>query len=263
MIKNKFNFIKILLVCLSVIIGIIFLTGCLEDAIPEYLVTKESEPEELQNTISVSGTGSISVVPDVVLVNISVVTQEATSEEAVNKNSEITKNVISAIEETRVLDLEVKTVSFNLSPLYEYFEEGEISKIYAYRITSTIEVQTSEIEKTGEIIADASEAGANNINSIRFDLNEQTRNQAKNDALSKATADANNKALAIANSLNLQLDKIFYISESGTYFPGPIYGMGSSETKMYAEQEIAPPPIMPEEIEVTAEVEIVFYFKQI
>jgi len=215
-----------------------------------------------QNTIAVTGNGTVKVTPDMVSVSITVLTEEATSQDAVNKNSEISEQVISAIKGIDARELKIETTGYNLQPLYDYNREDQPPQIYAYRATSTIEASTIDIDKIGDIMAKAIDAGANDISSLRFDLSDQTKKQAKVDALAKATEDATQKAEAIADSLNLKIGKIYYINESGISYPGPVY---AEEAALAAGEVpegkgVAPPPISPRELEVSAQLEIVFNF---
>jgi uncharacterized protein YggE len=259
MLKSK-NLLTKIIVLLAVLFILIPLIGCLGGGIPEITLTTESANEkDIQNTISVSGSGSIKTVPDQVMVDISIVTEKPTTQEAVDENSKISDQVISAIEKINAEGLTIETIGFDLSPLYDYSNQNKPPKIYAYRVTSTIEVKTSDLKKIGEIIAKATESGATDISSIGFDLTENTKKKAKNDALAKAAKDANDKATAIAESLGLKIDKVSYISEGETTYPSPIvraYGAGESK----AAAEVTPPEIIPREIEVTASVTVVFIF---
>ncbi len=128
--------------------------------------------------------------------------------------------------------------------------------IYSYRATTVLEISTTEISKIGEIIAGSIGAGANNISSLRFDLSDSKKKEAKIAALQEATQDGRDKAYAIAGSLDVQIDKIYYISETETFFPPPVYALEAQ-----VERDIASPVISPQEVEVTANIQIAFTFR--
>jgi uncharacterized protein YggE len=76
----------------------------------------------------------------------------------------------------------------------------------------------------------------------------------------QATRDASDKALAIAQSLGLKIERVVYISETEVIFPGPLLapqGLG----EMRAE-EVTAPVIMPQEIEVTATLNVIYLFNE-
>jgi uncharacterized protein YggE len=233
------------------------LTGCLGNGIPEITLTAEAANKGIQNTISVNGSGSVKIVPDQVMVDIGIVTEKSTTQEAVDENSKISDQVISAIEKINAEGLTIETIGFNLNPLYDYSNQNKPPVLYAYQVTSTVEVKTSDLKLIGEIIAKATESGATNISSIGFDLTDNTKKKAINDALTEAAKNASDKAAAIAESMGLKIDKVSYIIESGTNYPGPLLTMLSAAEKNAA---VTPPQILPQEIEVTASVTMVFIF---
>ncbi|MBM3710051.1 MAG: DUF541 domain-containing protein, partial [Actinobacteria bacterium] len=187
----------------------------------------------------------------------SIQTEKPTTEEAVNENSTISKEMISEIEKINAENLKIESVSYNLYPVYDYSIKDKPPKIYGYRVINTIKASTTDLEKIGEIIATATETGATDISSIGFDITEETRKNAKNDALTKATLDASEKASAIANAMGLVIDSVLYITEGEVYIPVmEPFGLG----EMKAVEDVLPPQIIPREIEVTASVNIVYSF---
>ena len=117
-----------------------------------------------------------------------------------------------------------------------------------------------DMTMVGEIISEAIEAGANDVSSLRFGLSEDLERQAKKTALERASKDGRDKANDIAESPGLEIVDIYYISESETYIPIPY------SAKTFAVEEalgdVAPVPVTPNEIEVTASVTISFIFRQ-
>ena len=241
---------------ISIIVFSIILTGCLDSAIPEITTEVEEFAKLTKNTITVTGSGSIKILPDEVSVNISVQTEKPTTQEAVNENSTISEEIISKIEEMDAKNLKIESISYELYPVYDYSSKDKPPKIYAYRVINTINIRTTVLEKIGEIIATATEAGATDISSIGFDITEETRVNAKNDALVKATADASKKASAIANAMGLIIDSVLYITEGEVYIPVmEQFGLGEMKA-----EEVAAPQILPREIEISASVTIVYLF---
>lgn len=261
MLKNKTNIIKIIIVMSVVLLILIPLTGCIGSQIPGITPTTNTvgaSSQVLQDTISVSGAGDIKIVPDQALADIGIVTEKSTTQDAVNTNSAISNQVIDAIKKINAADMTVQTVGYNLTPLYDYSNQNQPPKLYAYQVTSTIRVKTTDIGKIGEIIATATQAGATNISSVGFDLTDSTRKKAVNDALAIATKDATDKANAIAQSMGLKIDKISYITESGVSVPGPIISLQAEAAAKAG--TVTPPPVLPTEIEVMANITAVFMF---
>jgi uncharacterized protein len=260
MIKKKNYIVKIIILTSAALLILISLPGCMMGSrIPGIFSANKSErtSQIYQNTISVSGAGDIKMVPDQVLADIGIITEKPTTQDAVNANSTISNKVIAAIQKINAANMIIQTVGYNLTPLYDYSNQTQPPKLYAYQVTSTVRVKTTDIEKIGEIIATATTEGATNISSVGFDLTEITRKKAINDALAMAAKDASDKASAIAQSMGLKIDKISYITESGTSLPGPVISMQFDAAKS---ADITPPPVLPTEIEVMANITAVFIF---
>jgi uncharacterized protein YggE len=245
----------------SVLVILIFAltSGCLADpATPLYSSTSVKD-DQLSNTITVTGEGSYVVVPDEAKINISIFVEEDTSQEAVDKNGKTTEDVITALEGLSIQDIDVQTISFNLDPLYNYRRENEPPEVYAYRATTVMEVSTPDMTLVGEIIAEAINAGANDVSSLRFGLSDELERQAKKEALEEAAKDGRDKANDIAESLGIDIVSIYYISESATIIPIPF------ETRAFAAEEALGDamaiPVTPNEIEVTAAVTISYIFR--
>ena len=265
MIKNKNKITQVLIGSTAAVLlfGVsILFSGCLATDFPKITSsadTIESSGNAVQNTISVTGEGSIKVLPDEGFIDIAVTVEKLTTQEAVDENSRISLKVTQAIETTGAENLKIQTTSYDLSPMYDYSQENQPPKIYAYRTTTVIEARTTDLKKIGEIISKSTEAGASSISSIGFDLTKETKSLTKNSSLAEATKDAQSKAKAIADSMGLTIDRVLYISEGSTAFQGPI--MASAETKMAADKVMAP-VIFPQEMEVTSTVNIVYYFSK-
>lgn len=257
-IKNKI----IGLVLIAILIFLPFtMTGCFGAGIPKITMPDETTEQAFKNTISVDGNGTVKVLPDEVVVDVSIVTEKPTTEEAVNENTSIFNKVKRSIEKINAANLKIETTNFNLSPLYDYSVQNIPPKIYAYQVTSTIEVRTTDLEKMGEIIASAIESGATNISSIGFDLTESLKQKAVNDALTAATNDAGAKAKTIADSMGLTIDRVYAINESGTSIPEPFRASMKAAPEGIV-GDVSAPEILPQEIEISASVGIVYLFTE-
>jgi uncharacterized protein YggE len=263
MMNNKNKVTKTLIGSAAVLLlgASLLFSGCFAKGFSE--ITSSADANEnsgniVQNTISVTGEGSIKVLPDEGFIDVAVTVEKLTTQEAVDENSKISLQVTQAIEKTNAENLKIQTTSYDLSPMYDYSQENQPPKIYAYRATTVIEARTTDLKKIGEIIAKATDAGASSISSIGFDLTKETKSISKNSALGEATKDAQSKAKAIADSMGLTIDKVLYISEGSTAFQGPIMASASSKS---ADQVMAP-VIFPQEMEITSTVNVVYYFSK-
>src|SRR3972149_4999257 len=94
--KMKSKIIKIssfFIISLILIFMAAILSGCLDGEIAPYGTGVESMTANIQNTISVTGSGTIKVIPDEVFIDISIITERATTQDAMNENSTISERV--------------------------------------------------------------------------------------------------------------------------------------------------------------------------
>ena len=71
-------------------------------------------------TISSTGTSTIEVLPDFVVVYFSIDTKGTTANEASNKNSKIVDDMKAALLLEGITEKEIKTINFNVYPNYDY-----------------------------------------------------------------------------------------------------------------------------------------------
>ncbi|MCE5329046.1 SIMPL domain-containing protein [bacterium] len=277
---KKIKSLPILIIVLLLLTSTaIFLPGCIGQKPPRYTnetrttlaITDEtvygssadSQKSSILSqakTIVVSSQGAVKVMPDTVMVDIVVSTEKPTSEEAVSVNSSETQNIITAVKALGENDLKIETVGYSLRPLYNYIE-NKPPVIYAFNAVTTLLVTTQKIEKIGSVISTAVEAGASDISSISYDLSDEVKKIAKNEALTKAVKDANDKADAISKAMAADIVEIYSVNEAGTSYPGPITDESNKQMKAAADISAAPPVVLPQELEVTASISVVYIFK--
>ncbi len=188
--------------------------------------------QEITNriTITVSDSGEIYAKPDLALTTFSVVTEAKTVGEAVAENTTKMNAVISFMKEQGVEDKDLKTVSFNIYPRYEYQRiETEIYPyppgkrvLIGYEVTQSLQVKIRDMAKVGVILQGATDNGANQVGDLQFtiDKEDELKKQAREQAISKAKA----KAEELAGQLGVKLVRIINFSENGIY-PVPSYYM--------------------------------------
>lgn len=194
---------------------------------------------EAKNTITVSDKGEIYVKPDLALTTFSVTNEAKTVTEAINKNTEKMNAVIDFIKDQGVEDKDLKTTTFNIYPRYEWYEEIRIPPypqgkrvLVGYEVRQSLEVKIRDMEKIGDIIQGATDAGANQVGDLQFTVDnpDEFKKQAREQAIEKAKA----KAEELASQLGVKLVRITNFSESGVvpryYELEKAVGMGVEET---------------------------------
>ncbi len=186
--------------------------------------------------------------PDQAQIDIGVLTQSATARAAADDNARKSDAVIAALRKLLGQDADIKTISYSLNPSYTYPKEGGQPKISGYTASNVIQVKTSDLKQVGAIIDTAYAAGANNINSLQFNLknDEAVRTQ----ALREATAKAKAKTEAIASALGLKIIRVLFAEESSPVVR-PLYAQMEMAQAKAADVST---PVEPGTIEVRASV---------
>ena len=184
--------------------------------------------------------------PDRARIDIGVVTEAATAEEAAAKNAEQSSAVIAKYKPLVGAAGTLQTVNYSLAPNYAY-QPNESPKIRGYRASNTVEVTMDDVSKVGKVIDAAAEAGSNQIQSVRFELKDDSELRRK--ALELAAKKARANAEAIAAALGVRVIGLAE-AESGEAFPRPVM-MAAPMAMMKAET-----PVQAGEIEVQATVTV-------
>jgi uncharacterized protein YggE len=210
-----------------------------------------------QDTISVSGMAQFKVVPDEATVHLRVETNAATAQAAQDENSAKMTAIQKALRRAGVRDDQMQTQNYNLYPNYYWDNEKQRQVQDGYRVTHTLQLKTTELERVGEYIQLAVDSGANGVDSVQFSLSKAAEKDAKNEALRQAVQDARSKAEALADGLSMRLGKVSSVTIN-EYNVIPFYrGMAEAVMSKDMGGEL-PPPISPQDVDVMANVQVVF-----
>ncbi len=180
-----------------------------------------------EKVISVTGTATTSVEPDLLVIQFGVETQEKTASQALDSNSQMMNAVVDAIKVVGINEDEISTSRFSISPVYEGYEENNRYKqeLVGYKVTNTIMVKTKSLDSAADIIDGSVAAGANRVDSVYFTLSPETQIAVKDDLLGKAVINAKTKAENALSPLNHKIIgvKSVSLSEFGIPYPQPVY----------------------------------------
>lgn len=217
-----------------------------------------------RNTISVSGASSLTVDPNKAEIYVKIVTLEKTAQEAKDRNSAISKQVMEALKKEGVKEKDIETSQFNIYPRYEYgemitpdFRVPSKQVLIGYEVTNVLKVTTLELEKAGKLVDVAVDSGANNIDNVVFGLTKDREKEVKQQAMVAASNDAREKAIALATNVGVTLLKPITVSESSFYYM-PYAARGVMMEKADA---AAPTVINPQKLDISANVQIVYEIK--
>lgn len=210
------------------------------------------------SSISVSGQYSMDISPDIAYVTMSVETKEKEAKDAQSKNAHNMQNVYKKLKEIGIADKDIKTTNYRIYPNYDWTEaKGQV--LTGYTVSNQINIKTKDLKKVSSILDSTVIEGINKVSSVSFGLSDEVRTKEYNNALKEAVKSAQSKAEAIASVHGIKLDKPFQIVEGG--------GDSSYNYRVYADmnmaesKQMAPTPINPGDVKVSASVQVVYRYK--
>lgn len=207
------------------------------------------------NTIIVSGTGKVTTLPDEASIQVSVENDGATAAEALDANSNDTQKVLDRLKAEGIDDKAIETANVVVYPNRYYDQQSGQEKTTGYRAQNTITVTFDDLSVIGDVFAAVVEAGADNVYGPSWQLSED--NAAVATALTKAVANARSKAEALAADQGMQLGDVLIINESSVSQPYPVFDARAA-IEAGADSAVAPPPIVPQNMEVVASVTVTY-----
>lgn len=164
---------------------------------------------ETEKTVTVSASESVTAVPDKASVELEIITEGQDSQAVQQENSEKTEDVKKTLEALGVMETDIRTAYFNISPKYDYSSDD--MRIIGYLATNRIEVSGQDLSQIGTLIAAANESGANSTGSLEFYCSNY--NDLYLEALETAVKTAETKALTLAHAAGYGSVSAISISE--------------------------------------------------
>jgi uncharacterized protein len=208
------------------------------------------------STITVTGTGIASGVPDEVQIVLGVTTSGPNATQVLLQNSANMSAAINAIEKNvGINSTDVQTTNFSFNPTYAQYS----NVINGYQASNEIEItlQGTQVAELDAVINAAVNAGANQIQSIQFLLSNSLQSQLQNQALVGAVGSANQTALLTAKSEGLSVVGIQSVTILGNNSPQPVY-YGTDYTMASASTVNYNVPVSPGQSQLTVEVQVAY-----
>ena len=213
-----------------------------------------------EKVISVTGTATTSVEPDLLIITFGVETQEKTAKQALEKNSQLMNSVVTAIQDVGISEDELSTSRFNIHPVYDSYrdESGRYTQeLIGYRVTNSISVETTNLDFAADIIDSAVGVGANRVDSVYFTLSPEKLLQIKDDLIGKAVLNAKSKAENALSPLNHQIIGVKAVTLSEFGMPPPI-PMFAGDFAMAESAVVKATPVFSSEQDVRTTASVIF-----
>ncbi|MFC1968790.1 SIMPL domain-containing protein [Chloroflexota bacterium] len=271
---KEVNMKKGIILTLSVILATVLLTAGLFGCSPgnsadtnppagsPQAAPPQSSPSEVKVSLNnqvegiwVSGTGKVTVTPDIATLQLGVEAQEASVSEAQTKASEAMDKVMIALTDNGVAEEDIQTQYFRIRQRTRWDEVKQQEVVIGYRVTNQVTASIRDTDKVSRIIDAVVTAGGDytRINNLNFSMDDSSAYY--DEAREEAIADAKDKAEKIASLAGMRLGEPTYISESAVspVYGGMVYGLSAPMPVP------APAPsISPGEIEISVNMQVAY-----
>jgi uncharacterized protein YggE len=205
-----------------------------------------------QGGLSVNGTGSVAVAPDIVRLELGVEVTAKTVAQARSSAAEAMDEIMASLKANGVDEKEVQNRYLSIYPQYSYRKESA-PEIIGFAVNNQITVIVREIDTASDVLDDAIAAAGDSVrvNGINFTVEDSE--QYLDEAREKAVENAREHAETLASAAGVSVGGVRSISESssGYYPPESRYALG-------ADASTGSTLISPGEQELTISVFVVF-----
>lgn len=181
-----------------------------------------------QRTITVAGTGTTRVSPDIAVVTLGVQTQGSDVGAAVQENNRRARAVADALLGQGIAAEDIRTVNFYVSSQPLMDPMGLPTGETTYTVDNTILFTLRELSKLGEILQRALSVGSNSVQGVNFSVADPS--VPMDEARQMAVADGQRQAAQLAAAAGASLGKVISMGEGGNVTPitfqAPAYGKG-------------------------------------
>ena len=182
-------------------------------------------------SVTVTGTGRSSVVPDRFTFSVGVQTVADTVDEAVAQNNKRVAAVIAALKAAGAQDKDIQTSNFNIWPQQDH-QEGRLPRILGYQVMNNVTVRSAKVGDAGRLLGIAIGAGVNTSSGINFEVANPALG--RDQGLKAAFEDARAKATLLADAAARPLGRVLEISEGVRAMPPQPYAMSRQAMAMEA-----------------------------
>lgn len=173
-------------------------------------------------SVTVSGTGRSSVVPDRFTFSVGVQTVADTVDDAVAQNNKRVAAVIAALKAAGAQDKDIQTSNFNIWPQQDH-QEGRLPRILGYQVMNNVTVRSSKVGDAGRLLGIAIGAGVNTSSGINFEVANPALG--RDQGLRGAFEDARAKATLLAEAAGRPLGRVLEIQEGVRSMPPQPYAV--------------------------------------
>jgi uncharacterized protein YggE len=215
-----------------------------------------------QTELTVTGTGKVTVKPDIAVVNLGVQVKDDTVSAAQETAKTAMSAILTSLSNNSIAEKDIKTIEFSIQPVWESnynssYYPGSQSVMTGYQVRNMLNITIRDTTKVGAIIDAAAKAAGDPIRVENIYFTIENPDSIYDQARKLAVKDAMAKAQNMADLAGVKLGSITSISENMNYYYGG-YGIPPAIPTVYANESSVTTPIVSGESDITTSVQIVY-----
>ena len=211
--------------------------------------------DETPRTISVTGSGFVSVPPDMARLSLSVSERDPSLGVAQQAVAAVTARVLEFLDDLGIERNKINSTGATVQPNYRWNRDTQEQELMGYIAQRRIEVEILNLDSLGKVIEGAVAAGVNQVSQPVLDST--GRRDAYRKALAAAASDARQNAQTLADTMGVQLGSVLAMNSGSRGTPEPRPMMRAQADTM-AVAESAPETYNAGDIRFDATVSAVF-----
>ena len=170
----------------------------------------------LAYVVNVTGIGTATATPDVADITLGVQTIRPDAGAAISENTQLMTAVMAVLKEMGIAGGDIQTVNYSMWVEQVYDRDGPTGE-FRYQVENQVRIRLRDISKTGDVLQQALEAGANSVGGISFSASDTAalQSEARDEAVDNARA----KAEQLAARLGVTLGDVRSVTEVSGYAP--------------------------------------------
>ena len=170
-------------------------------------------------SIVVTGTGTVSVAPDIAELRLGVAVARPTVEAARSEAATVMTAILAAVDEAGVARRDVRTAVLSVQPRYDY-RDGQAPVLTGYELSDSVIVTIRDIDRVADVVDGTLRAGATSMDGLTFRVADPA--PAERTARTMAVDAARARADVLAEAAGLTILGVTDIVEGAAALPpGP------------------------------------------
>lgn len=168
------------------------------------------------STFDARGESELTAIPDEATIEMGINVTKQTVAQAQDEINQVIKAVTDSTKNLGIKEEDIKTTNYNIYPNYDY--RSETRDITGYNASTTIKVLVRDFDQLNKIIDAGTNAGANSVSGVTFQLSAEKEAEIKKQAREEAINEAKDNAKELSKLAGMNLGKIVNVYEQPNYY---------------------------------------------